>query len=241
MKIISLNTWGGQVYEPLKNFIAKHSTDIDVFCFQEVNNGADPAKIDVGTRTNLFKELEEILPEHDGFFTMQVQGIGMAMFIKKNLPVGPIEEFVVLRGEEISRLRSSDGINYYPRTMQLAKINGVNIYNFHGVPGGGKLDCPERDLQTKELLKIFEKDDGTRIVIGDFNLKPDTQAVKLIGQNMQDLINLNNIKTTRTVHYKYADVQPHADFAFVSNNIDVKNFEVLNDVVSDHLPLLLEI
>jgi len=33
MKLISLNTWEGQIYEPLKNFIKYHAKDVDIFCF----------------------------------------------------------------------------------------------------------------------------------------------------------------------------------------------------------------
>ncbi len=41
MKLITLNTNGGRVFEPLMNFIKTHSSDTDIFCFQEVFNGKD--------------------------------------------------------------------------------------------------------------------------------------------------------------------------------------------------------
>ena len=39
LKIMSLNIWGGHVYEKLLDFIQTHQ-DVDVFCFQEVYHNA---------------------------------------------------------------------------------------------------------------------------------------------------------------------------------------------------------
>lgn len=36
MKLICLNAWGGKIYQPLMDFIRKHTQDTDIFCFQEV-------------------------------------------------------------------------------------------------------------------------------------------------------------------------------------------------------------
>ncbi len=38
MKIITLNIWGGKVFEPLMNFFKEHAEDTDIFCLQEVFN-----------------------------------------------------------------------------------------------------------------------------------------------------------------------------------------------------------
>ncbi len=39
MKLISLNTWCGIKYDLLMKFLEEHSSEIDIFCFQEVRNG----------------------------------------------------------------------------------------------------------------------------------------------------------------------------------------------------------
>lgn len=55
MKLITLNTWGGKQYEPLLEFLLKYSTDIDLFCFQEVfPNSAEPRPSLGKVRSNLF-------------------------------------------------------------------------------------------------------------------------------------------------------------------------------------------
>ncbi|OGZ48935.1 MAG: hypothetical protein A3G60_01890 [Candidatus Ryanbacteria bacterium RIFCSPLOWO2_12_FULL_47_9c] len=35
MKLVSLNTWTGKIFEPLIEFITVHK-DADIFCFQEI-------------------------------------------------------------------------------------------------------------------------------------------------------------------------------------------------------------
>ena len=57
---------------------------------------------------------------------------------------------------------------------------------------------------------------------------------------MKNLIKENGIKFTRNSRYKDYKMLPFADYIFISKDIEVTNFEVLQDEVSDHLALLLE-
>ena len=66
------------------------------------------------------------------------------------------------------------------------------------------------------------------------------------------LILENKIKTTRNFHawrqakemvadgYRFYGEQKFADYVFVSKDVKVKNFEVPNIEISDHLPLILD-
>ena len=55
---------------------------------------------------------------------------------------------------------------------------------------------------------------------------------------MRNLIKENNITSTRSSHYE-KDVK-FADYILVSRDIKIRTFEVLKDIVSDHLPLFLD-
>ncbi len=55
---------------------------------------------------------------------------------------------------------------------------------------------------------------------------------------MRNLIKEHGITSTRSHHY--TKPVKFADYAIVSKDLDVIKFEVLQDPVSDHLPLLLE-
>ncbi len=68
MKLITLNLWGGIVYEPQMEFIKKHSVDTDIFCFQEMVFGENPKFTpDLKARENLFNEIKQRLPDFTAF------------------------------------------------------------------------------------------------------------------------------------------------------------------------------
>ena len=244
MKIISLNTWGGTIYEPLKKFIENNSKNTDVFCFQEIRNGEVSNQPECEKEeTELFTKIKEILSDFTGYFSKQVEGVGTATFIKNNLSIENVDSFEVLSAEDISHIKRPDGSSYYPRIMQKISIQNtkLTIYNFHGIPGNKKQDTKERDLQTSRLLEIISKDSNSKILVGDFNLDLNTEAINKIGKVMRNLIKEGDFKTTRNHHYSLYKELPFADFAFVSNDIEVLKFNVLEDEVSDHLALSLEI
>src|SRR3989344_8006752 len=101
MKIISLNTFAGTVFEPLMAFVERHAADTDVFCFQEVmrTDGAKALQTRKGWRVSLLEELMQRLPLFEPFFTSMADDyksdpdlhghtqIGLATFVKRALPV----------------------------------------------------------------------------------------------------------------------------------------------------------
>ena len=98
MKLITLNVWGGKLYEPLINFVKDNSPDTDIFCFQDMLFGSKPefSPVQKG-RINLFEEIQKVLknfnsftyrdPEesyfHGELLPLEV-GCGQAIFVKNN-------------------------------------------------------------------------------------------------------------------------------------------------------------
>ncbi len=112
--------------------------------------------------------------------------------------------------------------------------------NVHGHwSAEGKSDNANR-LEQSKIISDFIKSSGPvpKIMVGDFNLLPETQSIKILEGHFTNLITKYNIPTTRTELYKGDD--KHADYAFVSDEILVEGFEALPDVVSDHVPLALQ-
>lgn len=235
MKLITLNTWGGRLNKPILDFIKNHN-DTDIFCFQEVNNGAFDEIVDLEEDKNLFTHMQEILPGHIGYFSPQVDGTGHAMFIKNDIDTGPVAFYSILREEEIVNMPDP-----FPRIMQAVTLRslGVSIYNFHGVPKDAKQDNPVRDLQTERVMEIIKNDEHPKIIVGDFNLNPDTRAIGEFDKLFTNHIKNSDYKTTRSKHYEKINEFPFADYIFTTPSIKVSEFKVLDDEVSDHLPLLL--
>lgn len=244
MKIISLNAWCGIISEPLKSFIKQHSYKTDIFCFQEIRNGYYQNK-EKGSNewVDMFSDIEKMLPNHKGYFSEMSQGVGVATFVHLYIKVGKVDTHEILSKEDTHHIKMEDGWNYYARLMQSVDLNNgeLIIHNFHGIPGNFKKDTPERKLQTDRILEVMNSNNEPQIIVGDFNLDMNTEAISRIEEKMRNLIKEGNIKTTRNSLYKSYETLPYADFAFVSKDLEVKDFKVLQDEVSDHLALSLEL
>jgi endonuclease/exonuclease/phosphatase family metal-dependent hydrolase len=256
MKLISLNLWGGMVNGPLVEFLKLQGQTADIFCFQEVFSALPGAPEESsGARMFLFNELENLLPEFAGFFDGRSLGYnfkatvsfpvshGLAVFVRKNLPV------ISYRSEILEQTQSiTDPLEGWTKcqVLTVAAQNGdFSVINFHGVGRpGNKLDTPQRLEHMQRLALIWESlGDYPKILCGDFNLYPETQSIKIIEGLGENLIRKYNIKNTRNEisWKKYPNEPQHfADYAFVSAEVNVKNFQVPYNEVSDHLPIILE-
>jgi endonuclease/exonuclease/phosphatase family metal-dependent hydrolase len=73
---------------------------------------------------------------------------------------------------------------------------------------------------------------------GDFNLQPETKSLAILEKGMRNLIKEFNIDTTR--NYLYDHKEKYADYFLVSPEVKILSFKVIDTLVSDHLPLVLE-
>lgn len=245
MKIITLNTWGGRVHKELMAFLSKNQ-DIDVFCFQEIYHRATHTHVEQGgldPNLTLFDDMEKVLPNHTGYFRPHyIETYGLAMFIKNGLQVELEDEYYVHHHKGYI---PEGAVGNHARNVQVAvlKTNGgkLNIFNFHGLwNGGGKTDTEDRLNQSKKLAGYIKQFEGPKILCGDFNLEPQTESLKLIESlPMRNLVKEYNVTSTRTSYYTKA--VRFADYMLVSEEVNVVDFKVLPDEVSDHSVLRLEI
>lgn len=78
-----------------------------------------------------------------------------------------------------------------------------------------------------------------QVLCGDLNLTPNNESLNLLTQGRRNLIEEYGVGTTRP-HHTSESGTGYCDYAIVTPDLNVINFEVLPDVVSDHLALLLE-
>lgn len=253
MKLITLNIWGGKVYDPLLNFFKQHAEDTDIFCLQEVLHTPADKEVPSEARVKIFGEIQSILENHTGFHAPIFNGwtsleervideveLGLAMYVKKSITIDSLGDFFVYR-----KFGDFDGSPLsIPRNVQYVRFTkGASEYtvcNFHGHwnPGSNKVDTPERIDQSKNILEFLSKEKSKVIFSGDFNLAPHTDSLKMLEGNMRNLVKEYGVTSTRS--NLYTKEIKFADYIFVSPDVEVKNFSVLEDVVSDHLPLYLE-
>lgn len=259
MKLICLNIWGGQVYNPLIEFLKVHSKDTDIFCFQEVLT-SEKSIFSNGAKTDLSKDLEKILKDFNMYlaipflkgydFSKNVDfdlAISQATFVRKNIKVK--SEFTKFVYGKEAAIRMSDIKRETKRYLDVPRnihcvnieVNGKEILigNLHGfwMPRA-KGDSKERIYQSKKVKEIFDSFKGPKILCGDFNLRPDTKSVEMLEEDMRNLVIEYGLKSTRSRLHKRK--QKFADYIMVSRDIRLKSFEAIDVDVSDHLPLAIE-
>lgn len=259
MKLISLNTLGGKFFDSLSKFIKLHSENTDIFCFQEMFSTRSSFKQFPNYRANLLEEIINLLPNFDYFFAPVLKNLdiegnpvnfplehGLALFVDKTIKVKDYKSYFIYKNRVVSVVKKD--FSDIPINIQVFDliINGdeYTICNFHGASfPGSKLDTPQRIEQSKKIKDILKDRQGNKIITGDFNLLPQTQSIKIVETDMQNLINEFDIKRTRSnlsPFFGKVEFQNFADFTFVSNSIFVKNFQVPEVEISDHLPMILE-
>lgn len=259
MKLISLNTWGGKIYEPLMAFIKEHSGDTDIFCFQEIYDTTSSVKQYRDIRANLLEEITKKLPEFQFFNSTEMTGfdcttdpvdfnltMGKTIFIKKSIQVNSTDD-ILLYGDKSKKYLKKD-FSDLPVTLQSVnftiKEKKFTVINIHGTAfPGSKLDTKLRLEHSAKIEEFLDSKKGGKILVGDFNLLPSTKSIKILEADMRNLIKEFKIQRTRSKlspFYGQIDFQKFADYTFVSDKIKVKNFEVPKLEISDHLPMILE-
>lgn len=240
MQLITLNIWGGHINEPLLKFIAQYK-DVDIFCFQEVYHNAQ-RKISTEDREhnlNIFSEIQYQLPNHKSFFRPVVDSIyGIGLFVKKNIDVLGEGEIIIHDNPDYPGSGPTHSRNLQWLECHINK-RIYSILNVHGLWNGqGKIDSPDRITQSQRIKEFMDTINVPKILCGDFNLKPDTESMRILEAGMNNLIKIHNIKSTRT--NLYPKEEKFADYILTSPAITINHFEVMQNEVSDHSPLFLD-
>jgi endonuclease/exonuclease/phosphatase family metal-dependent hydrolase len=240
MKLITLNVWGGYLRNPLLRFI-HHNRHIDFFCLQELyfNAHRPLTHKQKELSLNIFSDIKRLLPDHEAIFKPAVENVyGIGMFIKNSIDI-------IGEGEiNIHQKQHYPGIGHnHDRNLQWLECKQNNkifsILNVHGLWNGkGKKDTPERLIQSQRIRQFMDTINTPKILCGDFNLRPETESMRLLEHGMINLITINNIRSTRTCFY--TKEEKFADYILASPEIKVNEFVVMNDEVSDHAPLLID-
>jgi endonuclease/exonuclease/phosphatase family metal-dependent hydrolase len=241
MKLICLNTWGGVVKDGLHGFITKQAADTDIFCFQEVFDNAHVSTLgDIDK--DLYTTIAKLLPEHKGYYApFQHDDEGLAIFIKPHIKINETNNVFVYRKLNAMANEDRTTLGRNIQYVQFTKNDqDYTVINFHGLWNGvGKTDTPERLNQSRNIREFIEtRAKGRVVLVGDFNLEPDTESIDILEKGMRNLIKEYGITSTRSHYHKWPNRL--ADYAIVSQDLQVVRFEVLQVTASDHLPLILE-
>ncbi|MGC9598995.1 MAG: endonuclease/exonuclease/phosphatase family protein [Minisyncoccia bacterium] len=227
MKLISLNTWDGATGDVFAGFVKEQARDTDIFCFQEVRENARTL-----CRTAIpdYKEIAAYKRTAEG------KDASQTTYLNKRMRL--------LSSEVIFEERDDPGLGMYVEVS--FRSGSLHIINFHGNWNPvNKLDSPERIRQSQELVAFLKAKEGPKMVMGDFNLLPDTEGIRLFELNgYRNLIKDFHIATTRNRlgwDRFPGNKQLYADYVFVSPDVAIKSFSVPDVEISDHLPMIVDI
>jgi endonuclease/exonuclease/phosphatase family metal-dependent hydrolase len=240
MKLITLNVWGGRVRNPLLKFIHAQK-DIDIFCLQEVYYNAHRTitNENLELSLNFFTDLQQLLPNHHAIFKPAVENVyGVAILVKNTIDILGEGEINIHQKQHYPGI----GVNH-DRNLQWIECQWNNkiysVLNVHGLWNGqGKKDTPERILQSERIRQFMDTINIPKVLCGDFNLRPDTESMKILEQGMNNLVTTHQVRSTRTSYYKKEE--QFADYILTSPEITVNEFSVMPDEVSDHSPLFID-
>lgn len=170
LRILFLNTWGGELWDQLREYIIAEGPRFDILCFSEVHRLPNTdvefvtPKFPGGRKRDIFAcqydALRNLLPGHDGHYTAHGEFMlhdleshelpiryGNAMFVSHSLPAFFASDMAFGQYSRMSRGSPA------PRTIQGATFKkGNDVYvvaHFHGLwTGGGKEDTEDRYRQS---------------------------------------------------------------------------------------------
>ena len=135
--------------------------------------------------------------------------------------------------------------NDHGRAVQIAELivggKRLQILNLHGIWTADKQGDARTVSECKYIIQAAKRKDIATIIVGDFNLVPDTDSIKLINKQFRNLIDEYKIVSTRPDFDDGRDSgNMVVDYIFVNDKIIVNDFKVINANISDHLPLVLD-
>ncbi|MCL5784376.1 MAG: endonuclease/exonuclease/phosphatase family protein [Patescibacteria group bacterium] len=124
--------------------------------------------------------------------------------------------------------------------IQLPNLKKLRILNYHGIWTKEKIGNKETLAACKKINDLAKEVDYPVIIVGDFNLFPDTKSMRVF-KTFISLVDKYNIQTTRPKSNELSHLERNVvDYILVSKGIKVNSFEVLDTDISDHLPLILD-
>lgn len=124
--------------------------------------------------------------------------------------------------------------------LEIEKGKTLRVINYHGIWTRDKQGNEKTLKACKEILQIAKDFKGDTIICGDFNLFPDTPSMKVFDKDFISLVNKYKIHTTRPTSNELSGGRNVVDYILVSKGIKVNEFRVIDNDVSDHLPLVLD-
>ena len=249
ISVLQANIYANTYKETLFPYLQKN--DFDILCFQEIT-GPNAKFGNINSSEDNYDELKELLDEKytsvlqitERFTNDPNTYFANAIFYKKN--------FVLKNKHEVFMNKRStpfaaDSKAYEKLSRALLDIelekNGkiFHVLTTHFAWGGTLYEKPHQTEQGRIMLEYIKSVEEPFIFTGDFNLDPQQPTIKALGNYARNLVVENGITNTlnpRIHSAKHMFPKGGAvDFVFVSRDIEVTQFTIVEEDISDHFAL----
>lgn len=261
MKLISLNV---ALFETNNSKIAKflNNEHLDIACFQEVTRRLDKNVskeylskdvIDKGTSKleyGFFGPVcvyEKISAKNfhgqENFFFDLKGKLELGNYLRSRYEIKKAQN-IFLDGEYSNDLSKDKWPDEQHRAMSVVDLILANkllrIINYHGIWTRDKKGNNKTLKACRRILYAAKEFQRDVIICGDFNLFPDTPSMKLFNDDFISLVNKYKIDSTRPTSNELNGSRNVVDYILISKSIKVNDFKVVDNDISDHLPLVLD-
>lgn len=243
MKLITANIWGGRIVYKLPEFLQNESPDI--VWLQEVNDVPG----DMGGVFESLDTLQQKCNFSEKFMAADLQfryqnrdaTYGIAMLSR--LPLAN-KDVVFVQGEFYENYDDNEVDGDHPRNFQHAAIETsgktIHIINFHGAFIHGSKEGNADTLRHVQTILDYTLPFRNEpiIIVGDFNLVPESESIRLLSEHFRNLpVEYGITSTYSSVLHSFNFI---CDYIFVNEQVNVHAVKVSEQVVSDHKPLVLD-
>ncbi len=245
MKILQLNTWGLRLADAIaKTF---NNEQPDIVCLQEVCTRFDKEVISttfIGTVEYLqaqstYLEYSYVSPTLD--FTFMHSEVGFGNAVLSRWPI--VSQTTLQTGGDyrsnFDHAKHSANVRNLQHTVIDTPEGELHVLNHHGHWVGEHKNGNEETMRQMEIINNYIAGlQGPKILCGDFNLAPDSDSLNKLNQSLRNLSIEAKLTTTRN---QFTSKKEVCDYIFISNDITLKSFNKLEDLISDHAALTAEI
>lgn len=254
LSILQLNINADNYWSRLIPFLKSH--DFDIINLQEIA-GKDSFCGNIQCVRDCYEELKQVLGDKykselaiSQRFTSSLSSyMANGTFFKNNIEL--LEKNIITLFERTTPFPEDlDHFEEAGRNCLYLKLKitdkTISIINAHLAWAPTTKEEKHQTQQGEILLDYVKKLESSFVITGDFNLDPDQPLIQKLNSFARNLITENNITSTLNERKHRAKMlfPPGAavDYIFVSNDIKVNEFEVLDkEDLSDHLGLIAEI
>ncbi len=234
MKLIQLNIWQGRLIGNVLRFFEQNGHP-DILCLQEACHSADGKSYFFDN----IADIQKLCGYPYVFFSPTISWklnqlkIDFGNAILSRYPLTEQDTVFTYGDYKTDAFISDANIRNFQHAVVSDGKTFAHIINHHGFWFEGvKTGNAETARQMGMIADYIEKLDGGVIFTGDLNLLPESPSLDRLNNSMNNLCITRDVKTTRNfTSFKSIQV---CDYIFVNDKIQVEDFKVHDDVVSDH-------